>query len=86
MMWDYVGLVRCEEGMAKALDFINHIVENKEPKSLMLRNMLDAAEMITHAALLRRESRGGHYRSDFPAHGDVAASNPFVFTGNGPWI
>lgn len=86
MMWDNVGLVRCEQGMQVALDYINAIVENKEPKSLMLRNMLDAAEIITQAALQRRESRGGHFRSDYPAHADVATSHPFVFTGNGPWI
>ena len=30
------------------------------------RNMLDTARLITEAALLRRESRGGHFRSDFP--------------------
>jgi len=28
--------------------------------------MLEAARLIAEAALLRRESRGGHYRRDFP--------------------
>ena len=36
------------------------------------RNLLDTGRLIVEAALLRRESRGGHYRSDFPA----AASEP----------
>ncbi|MFC1820392.1 hypothetical protein ACFLZG_04835 [Thermodesulfobacteriota bacterium] len=31
-----------------------------------LRNMLTAAEMVLKAALMRTESRGGHYRSDYP--------------------
>jgi L-aspartate oxidase len=30
------------------------------------RNLLDTARLIAEAALLRTESRGGHYRSDFP--------------------
>jgi len=31
-----------------------------------LRNMHTVTELIAHTALARRESRGGHYRSDFP--------------------
>ena len=37
-----------------------------------LRNMATAALMVTAAALQRRESRGGHYRSDFPQTDPVA--------------
>jgi succinate dehydrogenase / fumarate reductase flavoprotein subunit len=31
-----------------------------------MRNLLDASEMIGRSALERQESRGAHYRSDFP--------------------
>lgn len=31
------------------------------------RNLLDIGELILKSALFRQESRGGHYRSDFPA-------------------
>jgi succinate dehydrogenase / fumarate reductase flavoprotein subunit len=35
--------------------------------ALDLQNLLDVSEAITRSALERRESRGGHYRDDFPA-------------------
>ena len=83
-MWNDVGLVRTESGMKHALDVFDEIVA-RNPQSLMLCNMIDAARIITHAALERKESRGGHYRSDYPNHDPNAQHHPFVYTGNGPW-
>ncbi|MBQ9242769.1 MAG: L-aspartate oxidase [Proteobacteria bacterium] len=83
-MWDDVGLVRCEASMTHALSVLDEL-SAKKPKSLMLRNMIDAARIITTAALDRKESRGGHYRSDYPEHDAQTSHHPFVFTGNGPW-
>lgn len=85
-MWNNVGLVRSEESMAQALDIFETIRETHHHPSMMLRNMVDAATMITQAAKERKESRGGHYRSDYPQHAEVAEHHPFVYTGNGPWI
>ncbi len=85
-MWNHVGLVRNEDGMKTALAFFDQLREKHAHPSMMLRNMVDAATMITQAARERQESRGGHYRSDFPNHSDVAEHHPFVYTGNGPWI
>ena len=46
-----------------------------EPFDLVLameqRNMLDVAEVITQAGLMRTESRGSHYRSDYPERDDA---------------
>jgi succinate dehydrogenase/fumarate reductase flavoprotein subunit len=39
-------------------------------RALELQNMLFAAEMVCRAALLRTESRGAHYRSDYPVEND----------------
>jgi succinate dehydrogenase/fumarate reductase flavoprotein subunit len=39
--------------------------------ALEQRNLLDVAEVITAAAALRTESRGSHYRSDFPERDDA---------------
>lgn len=36
-------------------------------RAIELKNLLDAGRVITKAALARKESRGGHYRTDFPA-------------------
>lgn len=83
-MWNDVGLVRCEQSMKHALNIMDEITQ-RNPKSLMLRNMIESARIITTAALDRRESRGGHYRSDFPEHDAQTSHHPFVYTGNGPW-
>ncbi len=43
-------------------------------------NMLDVARCITEAALLRTESRGAHYRSDFPAKDDTTWHRRIILT------
>lgn len=83
-MWNDVGVVRCEESMKHALAVMDDIT-SREPKSIMLHNMIEAARIITTAALDRKESRGGHYRSDYPDHDAQTSHHPFVYTGNGPW-
>ena len=48
------------------------------------QNLLDVAESITEAALARKESRGSHYRSDFPIRNDDEwLTNIFVYRENG---
>jgi L-aspartate oxidase len=60
-----VGVVRTAVGLARALDVISVLERrNKAPR---FANMLAAARMIAAGALARTESRGGHYRSDYPA-------------------
>jgi succinate dehydrogenase / fumarate reductase flavoprotein subunit len=87
MMQDQVGIVRTQADMARALEGIARMREralrirvtgNRQYNSgwhtaLALRNMFMVAEAITRSALDRRESRGAHFRDDFPlpdaAHG-----------------
>jgi fumarate reductase (CoM/CoB) subunit A len=82
LMWNKVGIFRNEQDMMEALDQIikwrkeasdKMFVENKSTffnkqwiEALELENMLLVAEMVTRAALERRESRGSHFRRDFP--------------------
>lgn len=61
VMSDDVGVVRDEAGLTRALDTIARL-ERRTPGAAPLA----AARLIASAALGRRESRGGHYRSDFP--------------------
>lgn len=61
-----VGVERHAEGLLRALGEIDRI-ERAGSGDLALVNMTTAAKFIAAAALLRDESRGGHYRSDFPA-------------------
>src|SRR5260370_18384643 len=80
MMQDLVGIVRTQADMARALEGIERMREragrirvtgNRQYNSgwhtaLALRNMFVVAEAITRSALDRRESRGAHFRDDFP--------------------
>lgn len=83
-MWNDVGLVRNAQSMTHALQVFDEI-SAQPPQSIMLCHMIDAARIITQAALARKESRGGHYRSDYPEHDPHSQHHPFVYTGNGPW-
>ena len=79
-MQDLVGIVRTEQEMLRALDEIASLKErarrvsvdgNREYNNgwhtaLDLANLLTVSEAITRAALERKESRGGHFREDYP--------------------
>jgi succinate dehydrogenase / fumarate reductase flavoprotein subunit len=79
-MQDLVGIVRKEEEMLRALDGLEKLWErarkarapdNREYNpgwhtAMDLRNLLTASEAITRAAILRKESRGGQFRDDYP--------------------
>ena len=84
MMQELVGIVRQEQEMLQALDRIKELkarVErvgvggNREYNSgwhtaIDLNNLLTVSEIITRAALERKESRGAHFRDDYPAKDD----------------
>jgi L-aspartate oxidase len=61
----HVGIERDGEGLAHALESIAAI-ERAGGGEPSLLNVTAAAALVASAALARRESRGGHYRSDFP--------------------
>lgn len=74
-MTSYAGIVRTEAGLEDLLQLImkrKKIIEEYYWKHsitrdfIELRNIVLNAELIVKAALSRRESRGGHYREDFP--------------------
>lgn len=68
IMWERVAIVRDLEGLVSALSELDGIAaEGLDQKTT---NMLAVARLITGAALWREESRGAHYRSDFPATDD----------------
>ncbi len=86
LMWSNVGIFRTEYGLTEALEWIlrskgkagSLYVENKASRynwewvdALEVENMLLVAEMVVRGALERRESRGAHYRRDFPNPNDA---------------
>lgn len=66
LMTAHVGVVRDAEGLKAALRGIAAIEAGAEGNESLL-NMTATATLIAAAALLREESRGGHFRTDFPS-------------------
>jgi len=80
MMQELVGIVRREEEIRRALDGLKTLRERSRKVSvtgnreynpgwhtaLDLRNLITVSEIVARAALERKESRGGHFRDDFP--------------------
>ncbi|HTS89788.1 MAG TPA: L-aspartate oxidase [Gemmatimonadales bacterium] len=61
-----VGLVRTESGLRRAHDALARLAHSLAPEAWRTHNQLLVARLIAHAALRRRESRGGHRRLDYP--------------------
>ncbi len=85
LMWDYVGIVRSTYRLKRAklrLDLIVKEIESYYRKTrvtmplLELRNMAMTAQLVVRSALLRKESRGLHYTTDYPK------TNPKLATKN----
>ena len=80
MMQDLVGIVRDDSEMRRALEELSALnrrasqagvtghreYNNGWHTALDLQNLLIVSEAITRSALERRESRGGHFRQDYP--------------------
>ena len=75
VMWKHVGIVRDDHGLQSALRELETLgAQLPEPRLRREReahNLLTTALLITRSALARKESRGAHYRTDFPAHDDA---------------
>ncbi|GAH27557.1 unnamed protein product, partial [marine sediment metagenome] len=72
-----VGIERDEKTLLQAeekIDSWSSYVMKKEfsnPKGWELQNMLLIAKLIQKAALIRKKSRGVHYRKDYPKQNDI---------------
>ena len=69
LMWESVGLRRTAAGLREALDTLRgwRTPEITDAKATEDANLLLVARAVTASALRRTESRGGHFRADFPA-------------------
>jgi len=66
VMWDYCGIDRSAKGLRLGLSKLDEIESRLPQGATEEANMVQTSRLIADAALLRKESRGGHYRSDFP--------------------
>ncbi len=70
LQWDKVGIIRDKEGLTEAADTLaawqKVLPQPTDRPSCELGNLVLTGRLVTEAALLREESRGAHFRSDFP--------------------
>ena len=88
IMWKYVSLRRDSDGLLAAkreVDALrNSMVTAQRETKMVVRdleteNMLTVADLVIEAALQRQESRGSHWRSDFPQADESLAGFHYVF-------
>ena len=75
-MADDVGVIRTAEGLSRALNLIDDL--ERHARDISTKNTLVAARLVTTAALAREESRGGHYRADFPESDPAQARRTYL--------
>ena len=89
LMWDDVGIVRNAKGLARARGALAELQARLDATGvdaadlhynlawhdwMNLKNLILVSRAICEAALLRENSRGAHFREDFPDAGDLATS------------
>jgi L-aspartate oxidase len=70
LMWDKVGIIRSGKSLEEAAGILatweSLLSQPSDRPSYELNNLVLCARLVTEAALLRKESRGAHFRTDFP--------------------
>lgn len=75
LMWDKVGILRDGRELKEGLRHLMHLKSHCRSSPVVraeweLTSLMTVAEMILISAMAREESRGAHYRSDFPCRND----------------
>ena len=77
LMWQNIGIERTHRGLIEALNHLNELIvafDRHDPTRLAV----ETARIIAHAAWRRTESRGAHYRVDFPERDANLATRLFM--------
>ena len=85
-MWKGAGIVRSGDVLRKTLKHLGEMqsrlpAENSR-RAREAANLLQTGMLIVRSALAREESRGAHYRTDFPVHNDARFKKHSVVVGD----
>jgi L-aspartate oxidase len=86
LMWRDVGIVRTGATLKHALEQLNQICPRvahpQTRRAFEARNLHIVGTLVARSALAREESRGAHYRLDFPTHDDAKFLNHSIIKGD----
>jgi len=87
LMWRDVGIVRSGTTLKRALEHLNQmgprLAHPRTRRAFEARNLYLIGTLAARSALAREESRGAHYRLDFPTHNDATFLKHSVIKGDG---
>src|SRR5271165_3764821 len=85
LMWQYVGVVRDGKGLRQVVSELSalreHLPAGGDRRSHEAANILDSGLLIARSALAREESRGAHYRLDYPLKNETKFHKHSVMSG-----
>jgi L-aspartate oxidase len=86
LMWRDVGIVRSGTGLKAAVEQLNRLAPRvahpQTRRAHEVQNLHTVGLLVARSALAREESRGAHYRTDFPAHNDARFRKHSILTGD----
>ena len=90
LMWRDVGIVRTGTTLKRAIEQLNQLTPRvahpRTRRAYEAQNLHVTGSLVARSALAREESRGAHYRLDFPTHDDIRFLKHSIVKGDSIWF